>query len=114
MSQGAERARVVLTTAPDVEQARRLARALVERRLAACVNVLSGATSIYRWRGAVEEAAEVLLVVKTDALRLPELEAALRELHPYELPELVALEPAHVEARYLEWLLAESEGEAGG
>lgn len=108
------RARVVLCTVPDVARGKELARALVERRLVACVNVLGGATSIYRWRGAVEEASEALLVMKTDARRLLELEAALRELHPYEVPELIALEAAHVERRYLHWLLEETADDAGG
>ena len=99
---------VVLTTAPDATTAKVLARDLVERRLAACVNLLPGVTSIYRWEGAVEEAGEVLLVIKTRRGRLAELEAELVELHPYDVPEFVALEPAHVEARYRAWLEGET------
>ncbi len=102
----ADAARVVLSTHSDAEAARKLAREVVERRLAACVNVLDGATSVYRWKEAVEEAREVLLVIKTSAERLAELEKVWIELHPYDVPEWVVLAPEHVETRYLEWLLA--------
>lgn len=97
--------RVVLSTAPDPDTARALARDLVEARLAACVNLVPGATSVYRWEGRVEEAAEVLMVLKTTAAALPALEGALRERHPYDVPECVALDPARVEPRYRAWLL---------
>jgi periplasmic divalent cation tolerance protein len=98
-------ARIVLTTAPDREVADAIARALVERKLAACVNVLPGIRSVYRWKGAVEEADEVLLLAKTADDRLEELERALAEIHPYEVPECVVLEPGSVEASYLAWLV---------
>src|SRR5436853_148368 len=75
------------------------------KRASACVNVLPGATSIYRWKGAVEEASEVLLVAKTTAARAGDLEAALAKLHPYEVPELVLVAADHVEAKYLAWLV---------
>ncbi len=101
---------LVLTTAPDGETARGLARELVERRHAACVNVLPGATSVYRWEGSVREEGEVLLIVKTTGERIPGIEALLAERHPYDVPELVAIEPAHVEPRYLAWLCRESSG----
>ncbi|MBI5431899.1 MAG: divalent-cation tolerance protein CutA [Planctomycetes bacterium] len=110
MADGSELAsemRVVLVTAPDPETATKLARELVGRRIAACVNVVDGVTSIYRWRGAVEEAREALLVVKTTAARYPELERALVELHPYELPECIALQPAAVAPKYAAWLAGE-------
>jgi len=97
---------VVLSTTPDPETAAAIARDLVGRGLAACVNLLPGVRSIYRWEGAVEEAQEVLLVIKTRHGRLAELEVELLALHPYDVPEFVALDPAHVEARYLEWLRA--------
>jgi periplasmic divalent cation tolerance protein len=100
----ASSARIVLTTAPDVATARGLARALVEERLAACCNLLEGATSVYRWQGALAEEREVLLVIKTCAERLAELERALLARHPYAVPELVALAPEHVEPRYAAWL----------
>lgn len=96
-------ARVVLVTAPDLSVAGNLARRLVEARLAACVN-LDQVRSIYRWEGAVEEQAEALMVIKTTASRLEELEAWIAREHPYDTPECVAIEPAAVEARYLAWL----------
>ena len=110
-------ARIVLITAPDVERARALARSLVGARLAACVNVVPGLTSVYRWEGAVQEDAEALLVVKTTAGRLPELTRRVLREHPYDVPEIVALRPAEVEARYLAWLVeasAEASDEGGG
>jgi len=100
--------RLVLTTAPDADVARALARELVERRLAACVNVLPGATSFYHWEGAVEEQGELLLIVKTVAARIAGIEALVAELHPYDVPELVVIEPAHVESKYRAWMLQET------
>jgi len=102
--------RVVLVTAPDRETARTIARRLVEERRAACVNLVPGITSVYRWKGAIEEEPEVLMLVKTSAAQLPGLEARLAELHPYDVPECVALEPARVEPAYLAWLLGEVRG----
>ena len=89
-----ENARVVLCTFPDLEQARQIGAALVERQVAACVNLLPGVESIYRWEGKVERAGEVLAILKTT--RYDELEAAIRELHPYEVPEVLALPVADV------------------
>jgi periplasmic divalent cation tolerance protein len=86
-----EQALLVLTNVPDADVARRIARALVERRLAACVNILPGVQSVYQWQGAVEEASELSLLIKTTRARYAELEAALQALHPYEIPELVAI-----------------------
>ena len=100
--------RVVLVTAPGRDVALDLARALVRERLVACVNVVPGVTSVYQWEGAVEESEEVLLVVKTTAGRLAELERRVIELHPYDVPEFVALAPEHVEPRYARWLSDES------
>ena len=100
-------ARVVLITAPDEDAGATLARALVERRLAACVNLVPRVRSIYRWEGEVQDDGESLLVVKTRATRLAALESALAELHPYDVPECVALAPARVEAKYLAWLVGE-------
>jgi periplasmic divalent cation tolerance protein len=108
MEDGAQIARLVLSTAPDRGAAERIARELVGRRLAACVSFLPSVRSVYRWKGAVEEADEVLLVVKTTAARIPELERALAEIHPYELPEFVAIAPEHVEAEYLAWITGET------
>ena len=98
----------LLVTAPDEETGRRIARALVEERLAACVNVLPGVRSIYRWKGAVEEASEVMLVAKTRAERAGLLAARVRALHPYELPEVVALPVTDGSRAYLRWVIAES------
>jgi periplasmic divalent cation tolerance protein len=103
--------RVCLATAPDADTAQRIARALVEERLAACVNVVPGVTSIFRWEGAVHSDAEQLLVVKTTRSRLAALAERLAVLHPYALPELVALAPSGGSARYLDWVRAESEPE---
>jgi len=107
---------LVLTTAADDASAAKLARALVEENLAACVS-RSAVRSIYRWESGTDapadvsaqkvcEEEEVMLVIKTSKSRASEMEKRLLELHPYECPELVRIEPAHVDARYLEWLLA--------
>lgn len=104
-SEGA--AQVALITAPDLEVAARLARAFVGERLAACVNLVPGVHSIYRWEGKVEDDAEVLLVVKTHATRRQALAARLRELHPYDVPELVFLDVSAGSAPYLEWIAKE-------
>ena len=101
-------ARVVLVTAPDLEAARRLARAWVDAKLVACVNLVPGIESIYRWQGKVEASNEVLLVVKTTADRVAELEASLPGLHPYEVPEFVVLDAEHVAPRYAAWLAGET------
>jgi periplasmic divalent cation tolerance protein len=93
---------VVLCTFPDLDQARQIGAALVERQVAACVNLLPGVESIYRWEGKVERAGEVLALIKTT--RYPDLEAALRELHPYEVPEILALPVAAGLPAYLAWL----------
>lgn len=96
--------RVVLTTFGGRDQAVQVARALVEEKLAACVNVLDGVRSIYRWQGAVQDDAEVLCVIKTTADRYAALEARLLALHPYEVPEVIALPIAGGSPAYLRWL----------
>lgn len=93
---------VVLCTFPDLDQARQIGAALVERQVAACVNLLPGVESIYRWEGKVERAGEVLAVIKTT--RYADLEAAIRELHPYEVPEILALPVAAGLPAYLDWM----------
>ena len=95
---------MVFTNAPDRAVAMKLAQALVEQRLAACVNVLSGCTSVYRWDGAVETADEVPVLLKTRASRYAEVEAVIRKLHPYELPEIVAVPVVHGLTDYLDWV----------
>lgn len=82
---------VVLSTFPNMDVAREIATKLVERRLAACVNLLPGAQSIYRWRGQVETAEEVMALIKTTPAFYLTLEENLKELHPYEVPEIIAL-----------------------
>lgn len=99
---------LVLSTCPDSESAARIARALVEERTAACVNRLSGVHSTYRWQGRVIEEAEVLLVIKTTGERFGALRERLVELHPYEVPELVALEIRDGYGPYLDWIAAET------
>jgi len=99
---------LVLTNLPDRESAVALARTLVERRLAACVNVLGECTSVYRWQGKIEEAAEVPVLIKTSEDAYPALERSLRELHPYELPEIIAVPLAHGLPDYLGWVLAQT------
>jgi len=95
---------VVLCTAPDMATAERLARALVEERLAACVNLLAPCQSVYRWQDQVECASEVPLVIKTSAASYPRLEARLAELHPYEVPEILALPVEAGLPSYLTWV----------
>jgi periplasmic divalent cation tolerance protein len=99
--------RVVLVTAPP-RRARALARSLVAYRLAACVNLVPGVRSVYRWKGRVEEAGETLLVAKTSAARLPDLLAAVEALHPYEVPEGIALRVDAGLAPYLAWVRRET------
>jgi periplasmic divalent cation tolerance protein len=101
--------RICLITAPDAETAQRIARTLVEERLAACVNVVPGVRSIYRWEGALHEDAELLLVAKTTRDRLAALAERLAVIHPYALPELVALTPSGGSERYLAWVREECE-----
>ena len=103
---------VALSTAPSAEVAEQLARALVGEGLAACVNVVPGVTSYYRWKGELQRDAEWLLVIKTSAGRLEALKAALVRLHPYEVPELVALGVEDGLPSYLAWL-DESTGGGG-
>ena len=91
-------------TCPDAATAERIAQTLVDERLAACVNVLPGLRSVYRWQGAVERTDEVLLLVKTGRERLEALTARVHALHPYELPELVAVEVAGGLGAYLDWV----------
>jgi periplasmic divalent cation tolerance protein len=97
---------VVLTTVGNEEEASRIARALVCRRHAACVNVLPGIRSTYRWQDKVCRDTEFLLVVKTLESEYAAVEAAIRELHSYELPEILALPAAHVEPSFLGWITA--------
>jgi periplasmic divalent cation tolerance protein len=96
--------RVALTTTGTEEEARRLARELVERKLAACVNIVPQVESVYRWQGKIESAQEWLLVIKTRADVLDRLQAAIRELHSYEVPEFVVLRIESGSEEYLRWI----------
>jgi len=101
---------LILCTCPNAESASRIARALVEERLAACVNRVPGLTSVYRWQGEIHEDNEVLLLIKTQHERFESLRARIIELHPYDVPEVIALEIAAGHAPYLEWLRTETSG----
>lgn len=102
---------VVLTTVPTGSKGEEIGRALVEERLAACVNVLAPMTSIYRWRGAVEREAEQQMIIKTTRGRVPALQSRLSALHPYELPEFLVLAVADSSAAYFEWVVTETSEE---
>ena len=95
---------IVLCTFPDLGKARETGTALVESQLAACVNLIPAVESIYRWEGNVETATEVLALFKTTRAAWPRFESRLRELHPYEVPEIVALRPEQVAERYARWV----------
>ncbi|UCD25870.1 MAG: divalent-cation tolerance protein CutA [Gemmatimonadota bacterium] len=101
---------VVLSTAPAKPVASRLAKALVERKLAACVNIVGGVHSLYMWKGKMKQDAEVLLVCKTTAERLPDLTAMLQQEHPYDCPEVVALPVIGGSADYLRWVIDAVDG----
>jgi periplasmic divalent cation tolerance protein len=95
---------VVLTSCPDVDTARRLARGVIENGMAACVSIVPGVESIYRWKGQLESQEEHLLLIKTVLASLESLMAWLEEHHPYELPEIIALPMTGGSERYLQWL----------
>lgn len=100
---------LVLTNLPDVASAEKLARALVESRAAACVNVFAACRSIYRWQGAVETADEIPLLIKTTRAAYPRVEAVVRAQHPYDVPELIAVPITHGLPAYLDWVAKETE-----
>jgi periplasmic divalent cation tolerance protein len=100
---------LVLTNVPDAACAEQLAHALVEAGAAACVNVLPAARSVYRWQGAVETAVELPLLIKTTGAAYPRVEALIRELHPYDLPEIIALPITRGLPDYLAWLATETD-----
>ncbi|MBN1825872.1 MAG: divalent-cation tolerance protein CutA [Candidatus Eisenbacteria bacterium] len=100
---------VLLVTAPADGAGETIARALVERRLAACVNRVPGIRSVYRWEGTIESGGEDLLIVKTAAPLLDRLEETIRELHPYEVPEMLVLPIDGGSAPYLDWIAASLE-----
>jgi periplasmic divalent cation tolerance protein len=95
---------IILCTCPDRETAEKIAHLLVEKNLAACVNILPGLTSYYRWQGRIESAQELLLLIKSNSDRYPAVEKAILENHPYELPEIVAVPVEHGLPDYLHWI----------
>lgn len=103
-----ETIRIVLCTFPSVETARQIGTALVEKQLAACVNLIPGVESIYRWQGRVESAAETLAVFKTSDASYQEFARELATLHPYEVPEIIGIDPAAVAESYAGWVLEQT------
>jgi periplasmic divalent cation tolerance protein len=97
---------IVFSTCPDESVAQRIAETLIREQLAACVNRVSGVSSTYLWDGALQNDSEVLLIIKTLESRVPEIEARLGTVHPYELPELVAIPVCRGSERYLAWMRA--------
>ena len=97
---------LVLTTLPDAEVAGRIARSLVEAKLAACVNILSPCHSIYAWQDAVQEDGEIPLIIKTTSDRYPALETFLQERHPYQVPEIIVIDVKDGLPDYLRWAAA--------
>ena len=96
--------RIVLVTCGSIDEARKIGRNVVEKKLAACANIVPGVESIYRWKGKVERAREVLVIIKTTANRLPELEREVKRLHSYDVPEFIVLPIVAGSSKYLAWL----------
>jgi periplasmic divalent cation tolerance protein len=96
--------RLILTTCGSIEEARNIARALIERQLAACVNIVPQIESVYRWQGEVESAVESLLIIKTTEEAFDRLREALTELHSYEIPECIEIVIEDGSAAYLQWI----------
>ena len=99
---------LVMTNLPDSAAAEHLARVIIDEKAAACVNLLGACTSVYRWQGAVENAQEIPLLIKTTRARYAALEAVIRRLHPYELPEIIAVPVAQGLPGYLQWVADET------
>jgi periplasmic divalent cation tolerance protein len=97
--------RLVFTTFANAEDAAKAVRTLLQEQVAACGTILPGARSIYRWKEAIEDTAEACVILKTSAERFPDLERRLRAIHPYETPEIVALDPAAVSSDYAAWVV---------
>lgn len=104
---------VVWSNFPDEQSARGAAHHLVEQQLAACVTLLPAVQSVYRWQNAIEEATEVVLMIKTVRSRYAELEQFLKKLHPYDVPEIVALQMVDGLPAYLEWIRQQATGNKG-
>jgi periplasmic divalent cation tolerance protein len=103
---------IVFSTAPSDEVARRIAREVVSTNLAACVNILPSVVSVYEWEGSMEEADEVLMIIKTSRDRVEELTEKLVSLHPYKVPEVIALPIENGHGKYLDWVRAMTRGES--
>ena len=99
---------LVITNLPNRESAQRVANALIESRVAACINMLAECTSVYRWQGKIETANEVPLLIKTTRAAYPHLEAVIRSHHPYELPEIIAVSINAGLPGYLQWIVQET------
>lgn len=95
---------VVLSTCSSAEEAHRIARELVDKRLAACVNIICGVQSVYRWEGKIEDSDEILLLIKTSRGLFDSVRAQIQKMHSYELPEVIALQVVDGSEPYLEWL----------
>ncbi len=107
----ASQALLIFTNAPNVEVAEQLAYLLVEQRLAACVNILPSMRSVYRWEGQIEAASEVAMQIKTTSARYAEVETAIRDAHPYAVPEIIATPIVAGLPAYLEWIAQETSKE---
>ena len=103
-----ERVVFVYTTHPSVVEAERIGRELVERRLCACVNILPGMVSLYRWQGAIERGEEAVMIIKTRASLAEAVRAAVKEMHSYETPAILVIPLESVDSSYLEWMFAET------
>ena len=108
-----ERAVFVYTTYPSVVEAEKAGRALIERTLAACVNILPGMVSLYRWQGAIERGEETVMIIKTRASLAEAVRMAVKEMHSYETPAILVIPLESVDSGYLGWLLAETEDGKG-
>jgi periplasmic divalent cation tolerance protein len=105
-----ERALLVYTNYPSIVEAERAGRSIVERRLAACVNILPGMVSLYRWQGALERGEEAVMIIKTRASLAEAVCAAVKEMHAYATPAILVIPIESVDQTYLAWILAETEG----
>jgi len=102
--------RILISTIGSIEQAESIARTLIEEKAAACVNLVPGLVSIYRWQGQLQRDQEILMIMKTSGDRSEALMARLKELHPYDVPEILSIPVESAAAGYLEWVIRESDG----
>jgi len=104
MDENSSPARILMTTFPDLEQAKQVAKTIVTNKLAACINILPKMTSIYQWQGNLEEGEELMLVIKTEVDCIDKLQKTILEMHPYELPEIVVVPIVGGHTPYLDWI----------